>query len=123
MTFFNVRLGFWAGNPRNDATWKLPGPKFGLIHLLSELFGQTDDEAGYVYLSDGGHFENLGLYELVKRRCKFIVVSDADCDDKYAFGDVGNAIRKCREDIGVEIVLDTSNLIPITDSELSEQYD
>ncbi|MFZ1203188.1 MAG: patatin-like phospholipase family protein [Candidatus Acidiferrales bacterium] len=112
MTFFNVRLGFWAGNPRRDATWTKPGPHFGLFQLLDELFGLTDDEAKYVYLSDGGHFENLGLYELIKRRCKFIIVCDADADGSYAFGDLGNAIRKCREDIGVEITLATGNLTP-----------
>ena len=112
MTFFNVRLGYWAGNPRNNFTWRKPGPSFGFFQLLSELFGLTDDEARYVYLSDGGHFENLGLYELIKRRCKFIVVCDADSDGAYAFGDLANAIRKCREDIGVEIDISTKNIIP-----------
>jgi Patatin-like phospholipase len=112
MTFFNVRLGFWAGNPRSDATWMLPGPRFGLLQLLDELFGTTDDEADYVYLSDGGHFENLGLYELIKRRCKYIVVCDAGSDPTYTFSDLGNAIRKCREDLGVEITVVTDNLTP-----------
>ena len=112
MTFFNVRLGFWTGNPRHDSTWKMAGPRFGLFQLLAELFGLTDDEASYVYLSDGGHFENLGLYELIKRRCSYIVVCDADCDNTYSFGDFGNAIRKCRDDIGVEITLLTEDLTP-----------
>jgi hypothetical protein len=112
MTFFNVRLGFWAGNPRNNSTWTRPGPRFSLFQLLTELFGLTDDEASYVYLSDGGHFENLGLYELIKRRCRYIVVCDADCDGSYAFGDLGNAIQKCREDVGVEITMATTNLTP-----------
>jgi hypothetical protein len=107
MTFFNVRLGFWAGNPRNKE-----GPTVGLGQLLRELFGMTNDNAKYVYLSDGGHFENLGVYELVKRRCKYIVACDAGADPNYSFEDLGNAIRKCREDIGVEIELDTSPLIP-----------
>jgi Patatin-like phospholipase len=117
LTFFNVRLGFWAGNPRHHATWMEPGPRFGLFQLIAELFGLTDDEAKYVYLSDGGHFENLGLYELVKRRCKYIIVCDADADGSYAFGDVGNAIRKCREDLGVEISLTTDQLAPQTTGE------
>jgi len=112
MTFFNVRLGFWAGNPRNMKTWTSPGPKVGLKQLLSELFGLTNDNAKYVYLSDGGHFENLGVYELVKRRCKYIVACDAGADPNYSFEDLGNAIRKCREDIGVEIEIDTTPLIP-----------
>ncbi len=116
MTFFNVRLGFWAGNPRNRKTWTDPGPRIGLGQLLRELFGLTNDNAKYVYLSDGGHFENLGIYELVKRRCRFIVACDAGADPNYAFDDLGNAIRKCREDIGVEIEVDTAPLIPKSSS-------
>lgn len=112
MTFFNVRLGFWAGNPRNNDTWTRPGPKVGLGQLLSELFGLTSDNSEYIYLSDGGHFENLGIYELVKRRCKYIVACDASADPDYSFEDLGNAIRKCREDVGVEIEVDTAPLIP-----------
>ena len=117
MALFNVRLGYWAGNPRHDSSWMNPGPQIGLLYLLAELFGQTNDEARYVYLSDGGHFENLALYELVKRRCKFIVACDADCDGAYAFGDIGNAIRRCREDIGVEIDLRLGELTPTLASE------
>jgi hypothetical protein len=116
MTFFNVRLGFWAGNPRNNSTWKLPGPQIGLGRLLGELFGLSDDNARYVYLSDGGHFENLGIYELVKRRTKYIIACDAGADPGYGFDDLGNAIRKCREDVGVEIDLVTDFLVPETRS-------
>jgi hypothetical protein len=112
MTFFNVRLGFWAGNPRNNKTWTDPGPTVGLWRLLGELFGLTDDNAEYVYLSDGGHFENLGVYELVKRRCKFIIACDAGEDADYSLEDLGNAVRKCREDIGVEIELLTKPVVP-----------
>jgi len=68
-----------------------------------EALGWTDDKAEYVYLSDGGHFENLGLYEMVLRRCRRIVVSDAGCDPKCALEDLGNAIRKIRIDLGIPI--------------------
>lgn len=112
MTLFNVRLGYWAGNPRQPRTWQKPGSRFGLAYLLAELFGQTDDESGYVYLSDGGHFENLGLYELVKRRCKYVLVCDAGADEEFGFGDLAGAIRKCREDMGVEIRLKTDQMLP-----------
>jgi hypothetical protein len=117
MTLFNVRLGFWAGNPRRDSAWQYPGPRVGLVCLLAELFGQTNDQARCVYLSDGGHFENLGIYELVKRRCKYIIACDADSDESYTFGDLGNAVRKCREDIGVEIDLATDELTPKSSSD------
>lgn len=75
----------------------------GFYWLLRELLGATDDDSEFVYLSDGGHFENLAVYELVRRRCKLIVVGDASCDSGYAFGDLHNAIERCRTDFGVEI--------------------
>jgi hypothetical protein len=56
-----------------------------------------------VYLSDGGHFDNLGLYEMVLRRNKFIVVSDASGDPTCSFDDLGNAVRKIRIDLGIPI--------------------
>ena len=38
----------------------------------------ADDDDAYVNLSDGGHFENLGLYELVRRKCDLIVIGDGE---------------------------------------------
>jgi len=103
MTLFNVRLGWWLGNPRNPEIAKREGPKLGIWQVISELFGSTNDESKYVYLSDGGHFENLGLYEMVRRRCHLIVVSDGGCDPDCAFEDLGNAVRKIWIDLGVSI--------------------
>ena len=56
-----------------------------------------------MYLSDGGHFENLGLYEMVLRRCRRIVVIDGGADPDYTFEDLANAVRKIRIDFGIEI--------------------
>jgi len=117
MTVFNVRLGWWLANPRyrNDEFLAGPpegGPRCSLLYLLKELLASTTDQSKYVYLSDGGHFENLAVYELVRRRCGFIIASDADADTEMKFGDLGNAIRKCRSDFGVEITLDTSPVKP-----------
>ncbi len=75
MTVFNVRLGRWCGNPVDESAWTRPGPHVAAWRLLRELLGLTTSTSGYVYLSDGGHFENLGLYELVRRRCRFVVAS------------------------------------------------
>src|SRR5262249_41150452 len=72
----------------------------------------ANDERGFVDLSDGGHFENLGIYELIRRRCKYIIASDAAQDSDFAFEDLGNAIRKCRADFGVEIEIDVSRIRP-----------
>jgi hypothetical protein len=105
MTLFNVRLGWWLGNPGpcGDTTWRRAGPGYAIGPLFSEAIGTTTDRSKYVNLSDGGHFENLGLYEMVLRRCKLILVVDAGQDFEYVFEDLGNAIRKIRIDLGIPI--------------------
>jgi hypothetical protein len=105
MTVFNVRLGWWLGNPRTKR-WERSGPLNVLLSLLRELFGLTSETGSYIYLSDGGHFENLGIYELVRRRCRFIIASDAEEDHSFGFSGLGNAIEKCRSDFGVDIDID-----------------
>jgi hypothetical protein len=109
MTLFDVRLGWWSGNPAGKK-WKNGSPRVGFYWLLAELLGSTNDDSDYVYLSDGGHFENLAVYELVRRRCKLIVACDASCDQARKFADLHNAIEHCRTDFGVEIVIDVSDL-------------
>jgi len=111
MTLFNARLGWWLGNPSKD-THQKRGPTSTLQSLLSEMTGSTNDTSDYVFLSDGGHFDNLGLYEMVRRRCRYIIVSDATADGDYAFTDLGNAVRKIRVDMGIPITLRTSYLPP-----------
>lgn len=111
MGVFNVRLGWWAGNPRHKKAWRLSGPRSAL-YLGLELIGRTNDENRFVYLSDGGHFENLGLYELVHRKCPYIIACDAGCDPNFSFSDLGNAIAKCRRDWGAEILIDVTNIRP-----------
>jgi hypothetical protein len=108
MTFFNARLGWWLANPDYPGRpyWSDRGPKSALNSLFAEALGNTDDKNPYVYLSDGGHFENLGLYEMVLRRCHIIVVIDAGADPQYQFEDLANAIRKIRVDLGVTIHFD-----------------
>jgi hypothetical protein len=105
MALFNARLGWWLGNPGapGDRTFERSGPRGGITPVLSEMFGLTTDRSEFVFLSDGGHFDNLGLYTMVLRRCRVIVVSDAGCDPNRTFDDLGNAIRKIRIDLGVPI--------------------
>ena len=105
LAFFNVRLGWWLGNPgpRGEGSYTKQGPDFAIKPLIDEAFGLTTDDKRYVYLSDGGHFEDLGLYEMVRRRCRFIVVVDAGEDAHFAFNDLGNAIRKIYIDLGIRI--------------------
>jgi hypothetical protein len=110
LTLFNARLGRWSPNPAGTK-WRLPSPRFGLICLLQELLGLSNEESNFVYLSDGGHFDNTGLYELVRRRCGVIFAVDAGADPERQFGDLAEAIRKCRVDLGVEISIEELELL------------
>jgi hypothetical protein len=105
MTLFNVRLGAWLPNPATASTQELARakPPNALFTLGRELLGLSDDRTDAVYLSDGGHFENLGIYEMVRRRCRRIVVVDAGADPNAGFEDLGNAVRKIRIDLAIEI--------------------
>jgi hypothetical protein len=116
MTLFNIRLGWWLGNTgtRGDDEdlrcrkfFEKSSPTMAPLPLLNELLGRTDENKRYINLSDGGHFENLGIYEMIMRRCKFIVLSDAAADGKFTFGEISNAIEKCKVDLGVNIVFKT----------------
>lgn len=132
LSAFNARLGGWYPNPKGprhkhrvirwftELKWvrcllgkgrKLE-PTFGSLYFFRELFGLTTSADSYVYLSDGGHFENLGIYELVRRRCRFILASDAGADPAFSFWDLGSMIRKVRVDFGIRIDIDTSALRP-----------
>jgi ABC-type multidrug transport system fused ATPase/permease subunit len=133
LALFNIRLGWWLGNPgsigdREDLSWlkqwfldllkgkisrrsDLKGKKFyekscptvAVLPLLNETLGRTNEYKRYINVTDGGHFENLALYEPVMRRCRFIVLSDGAADEKFNFGEISNAIEKCKVDLGVEI--------------------
>jgi hypothetical protein len=114
MTLFNVRLGWWLGNPGPPGakTWRRSGPRYSVGPLFSEAMGKTTNRCKYVNLSDGGHFENLGLYEMVLRRCHYIVVSDAGEDPECSFADLGEAVRKIRIDFGIPIEFEPMTIYP-----------
>ena len=103
LTLANARLGLWFGNPKDPAAWQRSDPALGVGPIVRELLGLATDSNPYVYLSDGGHFENLGLWSMVVRRCGVIIVSDAGCDPEYTFADLSNAVRRIRIDLGIPI--------------------
>jgi hypothetical protein len=119
MAMFNVRLGAWLGNTNSqgDTTFTHPGPRNTIMPLFAEMFGLTNSNRGYVNLSDGGHFDNLGLYEVVLRRCRNVLVCDAGQDYSFSFEDLGNSIRKIRIDFGIDIEFDTIRILPNTPEE------
>jgi Patatin-like phospholipase len=108
LALFNVRLGYWVRNPRIAATKRGSPP--GLSYLLQEMFGWADETRPYVNLSDGGHIENLGVYELLRRRCKYIVAIDGEQDPKMTFGGLTTLQRLAAIDLGVTIDIGVDQL-------------
>jgi hypothetical protein len=117
MTLFNTRLGWWFPNP-SKSNCRMLSPTFSLNYLLQELFGLADEKSDFLAISDGGHFENLAAYELVKRRCKVIIISDGECDPKLQFEGLGTLIRMCEvdSDIGAKIDIDVRSIHPESES-------
>jgi hypothetical protein len=112
---FNVRLGYWWDSGMKGGR----GSRFARVFpvqyaLFSEALARTQGTAYQLWnLSDGGHFENLGGYELVRRRLPIIVIVDAEADPDYTFGGLSELVRKSRVDFGAEITF-------LTDLELSQ---
>jgi hypothetical protein len=101
---FNVRLGYWwdSGTVYNDGWFERVLPV--QASLFAETFARTRGTAGRLWnLSDGGHFENMGGYELIRRRLPIIVIIDAEADPDYTFEGLADLIRKARLDFGAEI--------------------
>ena len=104
LAILNIRLGYWLRNP----SWVAKGGTRNIwanFYFLLELFGRLNERRKSVYLTDGGHIENLGIYELLKRRCGVIIAIDAEADPEMAFGSFNTLVRYARIDLGVEIDL------------------
>jgi hypothetical protein len=121
MTLVNVRLGYWAPTP-NRGDWKDRQARLWPVYMLREFLSQTTELSSYCYLTDGGHFDNTGLYSLVERGCRYIVLADCGADPKPCFEDLGNAIRRCRIDFGTEFDLDLTPLRDDTAADARRHY-
>ena len=115
MGLLNIRLGYWALHP-TEALKSIPNlilKEFpGSFQAFQEWFGTYGLESRYLNLSDGGHFDNIGVYELLRRRCKYIIVGDAEADTGMKFEAMAYIMRMARIDFGIEIRIDTSDIKP-----------
>jgi hypothetical protein len=125
MALTNVRLGVWipnphhawwqrAGDPRTDLRgwrrvrdwveqgWYEPGA----LYVLREALGTLRSKHRFIYLTDGGHWENLGLVELLRRRCTHVLCFDASSDRTGDGQDLGRAVSMARSELGAEVELD-----------------
>jgi hypothetical protein len=135
LALFNVRLGVWLPNPRRlngvQDAGKNQLPKNGrkpmkelakelnprarrpgALYLIKEALGINGVDDRFVYVSDGGHWENLGVVELLRRGCTTIICLDAAGDPPGQFHTLAGAVELARAELGVEIKFDTSDLVP-----------
>lgn len=119
-TFANARIGRW---------WPVPGKDRNLLRRLfptysclwSELRGKFHGtDRNFLYLTDGGHFDNTGAYELLRRvadpasAVRFILMCDCGADPDYRYADLANLVRIARIDFGLELEVDHANANPGT---------
>jgi Patatin-like phospholipase len=119
LAFFNVRLGYWFPNPKRTVSDK--GIKPNLWYFVNEVLGNLNEDSNLVYLTDGGHIENLGLYELIRRRCRLIVAVDAEADPKMNFGSFVTLQRYARIDLGARIELPWAQLAEISREAMADK--
>jgi predicted acylesterase/phospholipase RssA len=119
MALLNIRIGTWIEHPKpkDDLSGKYR-PRRPLVWFwLKEMFGMASADDRYIYLSDGGHFDNSAIYELFKRRCKYILAIDASSN----IGNLATVCRLARIDFGVQVYMDLDPFRPDPKSGLSKQ--
>lgn len=99
MFSLNLRLGQWLPNPMLPKPFTRPR----FLYMLSNLW-KPGRKRPYVFISDGGHVENLGLVQLLIRRCRLIVAIDSGHDPQHDFADLASALRLARVYHGIRIV-------------------
>ncbi|ODN70060.1 hypothetical protein [Methylobrevis pamukkalensis] len=128
LTILNIRLGYWLTNPRQVAkvtdalvvgtpanvrtNRRLPGQ----FYFGKEMLGRLTEKAAKVYLTDGGHIENLGIYELLRRKCRVIIAVDAEADPDMRFGSFITLQMYARIDLGIRIDLPVAALREATEA-------
>jgi len=125
-TLFNLRLGYWMANPWYYCN-KIKNPErkveFWPTYLLKEFFNKSNARSRLVNLSDGGHTgDNLGLYPLLQRRCKHIVICDFEADDDYDFESFNHAVRMAYIEKNIRIHIDLSEIVPAKNEDGSSQF-
>ena len=124
LAFLQIRLGYWATNPKicngdkRRIITKIFKPNYLFPGLYQGLLGKgLDDNSTWTELTDGGHFDNTGVYELIRRKVNVIVLSMAGADPEYQFSDLANLMQKVRVDFGVFIDLNDNDLRPLIPDE------
>jgi Patatin-like phospholipase len=122
MALLNIRLGIWLPNPAKYANRPhAPAPN----HFNAGLAGVLDctSQTGrFLEVTDGGDFENLGVYELLRRGVQTILVCDATADPQSAFADLQNLLSRAEADFGVTITFTPPPLGPLMPSKADARF-
>lgn len=108
MGMLNIRLNYWLLNPAkvngpNTRFYKSALARVGPGYLFRELLAKPDAKHDFVNLSDGGHIENLGVYELLRRQCRLIIAGDGEADKQLTFQGLSELVRMAQIDMGIKI--------------------
>jgi hypothetical protein len=117
--------GLWASTPANDPKgrwWVRPievgrtiVKKPGLTRVVREAVGQASIYDRFLYVTDGGHYDNLGLIEALRREPRRIFVIDASNDAEDTFRALGLAVATARMDLDCELRIDPSHMKRLAD--------
>jgi hypothetical protein len=111
LTFLNLRLGYWLPNAgRNGWTRYTSCLQPNLLFFIDELFRLADETKSHLNVSDGAHSENLGLYELLRRQCGFVIAIDAEADPLRQCSSLIHCVRRAEVDFGVRVRIDLHDL-------------
>lgn len=99
LTILNLRLGILAPNPMLSK-WV---PSFWPYYACLELLGKADTTTNRIQISDGGHVENLAIYELLRRKVKLIIAIDAGADPGFRFSDLRNLVVRAKNELGIKL--------------------
>jgi hypothetical protein len=108
LTLFSARPGSWIEKPSFDG-WAASSPRLGDLPVTASL-GLSCKAGEFVYISGGDQFEPLGVYELIRRRCRYIVAVDAGDDGAERDANLAILIRRCQIDFGIRIEFKTPPL-------------
>ncbi len=89
--------------------WRAEQPNVRL--LLEEAIGSSHVGQSWLYVSDGGHYDNLGLVEAFRRGATTVYAFDASGDSVTTWNTLGQALSLARSDCGVEVDIDPKEMV------------
>ena len=103
MSLLNLRLGAWVPNPKLGKGRRHGTPNHFRAAYYELSPNGYNEKSKFLQISDGGHFENLAVYELIRRKVKLIICCDGGADPEFSFADLQVLLRRIGSDFGVNI--------------------